>query len=216
MGDRLNRTDRIVIIKESGNECMEAQYNELHYTVLYETLKFFVKSFKNLFKSPWVLQGRSQSSGKYPRIPRLPAYGPGYLACMLSYFSRVQLFVTLWTVASQASLSMGFSWQEHQSGLICPPLGDLPVSVIKPMSPALQVDLPLSHRQAPRLFWLLPILWARFSSLPEEAMNFQYPTVHFVFCLISCSLKPWTLMVTPSKLKFWKTFRVPHLVSATC
>lgn len=41
MGDRLNRTDRIVIIKESGNECME-----LHYTVLYETLKFFVKVSK--------------------------------------------------------------------------------------------------------------------------------------------------------------------------
>lgn len=44
MGDRLNRTDRIVIIKESGNE-----YMELHYTVLYETLNFFVKSFKNFF-----------------------------------------------------------------------------------------------------------------------------------------------------------------------
>ena len=34
-------------------------------------------------------------------------------ACMLSHFSRVQLFATLWTVACQAPLSMGFSWQEY-------------------------------------------------------------------------------------------------------
>ena len=32
---------------------------------------------------------------------------------MLSCFSRVQLFVILWTVACQASLSMGFSRQEY-------------------------------------------------------------------------------------------------------
>ena len=31
--------------------------------------------------------------------------------------SRVQLFVTLWTVAHQAPLSMGFSRQEYWSGL---------------------------------------------------------------------------------------------------
>ena len=38
-------------------------------------------------------------------------------ACMLSHFSRVQLFVTLWMVAHQAPLSMGFSRQEDWSGL---------------------------------------------------------------------------------------------------
>ena len=32
-------------------------------------------------------------------------------ACVLSRFSRVQLFATLWTVACQAPLSMGFSRQ---------------------------------------------------------------------------------------------------------
>ena len=42
--------------------------------------------------------------------------------CMLSHFSHVQLFATLWTVACQASLSMGFSRQEYWSGLSCPPL----------------------------------------------------------------------------------------------
>ena len=40
---------------------------------------------------------------------------------MLSHFSCIQLFVILWTVACQASLSMGFSRQEYWSGLPCPP-----------------------------------------------------------------------------------------------
>ena len=40
---------------------------------------------------------------------------------VLSPFSRVQLFVTLWTVACQASLSLRFSRQEQWSGFPCPP-----------------------------------------------------------------------------------------------
>ena len=54
--------------------------------------------------------------------------------------SHVQFFVTLWTVAHQAPLSMGFSRQEYWSGLSHPPPGDLPDPGIKPvslMSPAL-------------------------------------------------------------------------------
>jgi len=39
--------------------------------------------------------------------------------------SRVQLFVTLWTVACQDPLSMGLSRQEHWSELLCPPPRDL-------------------------------------------------------------------------------------------
>ena len=46
--------------------------------------------------------------------------------CVLSHFSYVQLFVTLWTVACQASLSMGSSRQECWSGLPSPPTGDFP------------------------------------------------------------------------------------------
>ena len=60
--------------------------------------------------------------------------------CVLSHFCRVRLFATLWTVARQAPLSMGFSRQEHWSGLPCPSPGDLPDSGIEPaslMSPAL-------------------------------------------------------------------------------
>ena len=54
--------------------------------------------------------------------------------------SRVQLFVSPWTVAHQAPLSMGFSRQEYWSGLPGPPPGDLPNPGIDPRSPALQAD----------------------------------------------------------------------------
>ena len=62
------------------------------------------------------------------------------ITCMhVSRFSHAQLLVTLWTVARQAPLSMGFSMQEYWSGLPCPPPEDLPDPGIKPaslMSPA--------------------------------------------------------------------------------
>ena len=59
---------------------------------------------------------------------------------VLSLFSRVWLFETVWTIACQAPLSMGFSRQECWSGLPCPPPGDLPDPGNEPaslMSPAL-------------------------------------------------------------------------------
>ena len=57
------------------------------------------------------------------------------IACMLKCFSHVQLFPTLWTVAHQAPLPMGFSSQEHWSGLPCLSSGDLSDPGIKtPMS----------------------------------------------------------------------------------
>ena len=43
------------------------------------------------------------------------------LVCaVLSHFSHVRLFVTLWTIACQAFLSMGFSRQEYWSGFPFP------------------------------------------------------------------------------------------------
>ena len=47
---------------------------------------------------------------------------------------------TMWTVACQAPLSMGFSRQEYWSGLPFPSPGDLPKPGIKPGSPALHAD----------------------------------------------------------------------------
>ena len=68
--------------------------------------------------------------------------------------SRAGLFATPWTVACQASLSMGFSRQEYWSGLPFPFPGDLPNPGIKPGSPALQADsLPLGHPKSPYLYF---------------------------------------------------------------
>ena len=54
--------------------------------------------------------------------------------------SCVQLFATPWTVAHQASPSMGFSRQEYWCGLPFPSPGDLPHPGIEPRSPSLQTD----------------------------------------------------------------------------
>ena len=54
--------------------------------------------------------------------------------CLLSHLSCVRLFATLWTVAIQVPLSMGFSRQEYWSGLPCPSPGALPNPGIEPVS----------------------------------------------------------------------------------
>ena len=62
--------------------------------------------------------------------------------------------MTPWTVARQASLSMGFSRQEYWGGLPFPSPGDLPDSGIEPESSALaRRCFPLSH-----LPWWLPTM----------------------------------------------------------
>ena len=75
-----------------------------------------------------------------------------HAVCVLSHFDHISLIATLWTVARQAPLSMGFSRQEYWSGLPCPPPGDLPdpgIETRSPAAPALQVtSLPLSHWEA--------------------------------------------------------------------
>ena len=51
------------------------------------------------------------------------------------------LYVTPWTAAHQAHLSMGFSRQEYWSGLSCPPPGGLPNPGTELTSPVLQAML---------------------------------------------------------------------------
>ena len=65
---------------------------------------------------------------------RTPAYNVfiGLYACMLSRFSRVQLFAALWTVAHRIPLSMGFSRQECWNGLPCLPPGVFPIQGLNP------------------------------------------------------------------------------------
>ena len=67
--------------------------------------------------------------------------------CCCCVVSHVWLFVTPWTVACQAPLSMGFPRQEYWNGLLFPSPGGLLNPGIELASPAWQVDsLPLSHQ----------------------------------------------------------------------
>ena len=52
--------------------------------------------------------------------------------CVLSHFSHVQLLATLWAVAHQSLLSMGFSRQNYWGGLLCPPQGVFPAQGLNP------------------------------------------------------------------------------------
>ena len=62
--------------------------------------------------------------------------------CVLSH---VQFFVTPWTVACQAPLSMELSRQEYWSGLLCLPPGDLSSPEIEPASLNISGLLGLLH-----------------------------------------------------------------------
>ena len=92
----------------------------------------------NLLWKQWSLLGKSQTRCE-PQLCQLGAVRPwtNLLIYVLSHFSHVWLSKTPWTVARQASLSIGSSRQEYQSGLPCPPPGALPNPGIEPASPAL-------------------------------------------------------------------------------
>ena len=82
------------------------------------------------------------ASGSFP-VRQLFAWGGQSIrvsASAVKFLSHVR-FATPWTVACHAPLSMGFSRQEHWSGLPFPSPGDLPDPGIEPRSPALQADV---------------------------------------------------------------------------
>ena len=70
------------------------------------------------------------------------------LVCPQS-FSNVQFFVTPWTVAHQAPISMGFSRQEYWSGLPFPTAGDL-------LDPVIEHESLASPAMAGRFFTTVP------------------------------------------------------------
>ena len=74
----------------------------------------------------------------------------------------LQSCATLWAIACQALLFMGFSRQEYLSGLPCPPPGDLPNPGIKAaslMSPALAGGFFTPRAPWEALRHLMPPLW---------------------------------------------------------
>ena len=81
-------------------------------------------------------------------------------ACLVT--CPVQLFVTLWTVAKKAPLSMKFPRQEYWSGLPLPSPGDLPDPGIELGSPALQEDsLPTELRGKPSQHLQIFVNWVK-------------------------------------------------------
>ena len=108
--------------------------------------------------------------------------------CILSHFSCVQLFATLWAVACQAPLSMGFPRQENWSGLPYLPPGDLPNPGIEPVSLASPALAGSSFTT--RATWealsrsLLLLLLSRFSRVrlcatPQTAAHQAPPSLGF-------------------------------------
>ena len=92
-----------------------------------------------------------------------------YVNMNMKSLSRVQLFVTPWTVAYQAPLSMEFSREEYWSGLLFPSVGDLPDPGIEPRSPTLQAMLYHLSHQGSMLKHLYTLLVLS-SSLPHHFM----------------------------------------------
>ena len=112
---------------------------------------------------------RNASSEQFSRLTR------GALsACMLSHFSRIQLFETLWTTACQAPLSTKFSTK--WSVLPCPPPRDLPHPEMEPESPA------------------FPALTGRFftTSASRTRNQARSPRVTFNFDFVNDSVTPPT------------------------
>ena len=76
---------------------------------------------------------------------------------MVQSLSRIQLFCDPMDCSPPGSSSMGFSRQEHWSGLPFPSPGDLPNPGIEPGSPALQADsLPSEPTGKPEKWVLSP------------------------------------------------------------
>ena len=80
----------------------------------------------------WRIPGMGEPGG----LPSPGSQSRTRLKRLSSSSSRhIRLFATLWTVARQVPLSIGFIRQEYWSGLPFPPPGDLPFSGIEPESP---------------------------------------------------------------------------------
>ena len=119
---------------------------------------------------------------------------------MLSWFCHVQLFATLWTVAHQAPLSMGFCRREYWSGLPCPPAGDPPDSgtepVFQPPARAGRFFTPSATWGAPFSFISSQSLELNLSKLPLLcSFCLPFSLVQFSHSVVSDSLRPCGLQL---------------------
>ena len=82
--------------------------------------------------------------------------------------------MTQWTIAHQASLSMGILQARILEWMPCPPPGDLPNPGIEPRSPTLQVDAlpPERPEKSTHMEW---VDYPFFRDLPESGMESGSP-----------------------------------------
>ena len=158
------------------------------------------------------------------------------LACLhAKSLSCIQLFMTPWTIARQAPLSVGFSSQEHWSGLQRPPPGNRPDSGSNPWLlrlPArtggifttraaweaqelcLALDIKGSERLLIRFFWKLPLLsftlksMVRFELIFIHGVRFQS---RFIFLFIFLPLVPFVKQSALPPLNCFCVFVVSQL-----
>ena len=122
--------------------------------------------------------------------------GKVFLIRVLEWLSHDWLFVTPWTLAHLAPLSMGFSSQDYWSGLPFPPPGDLAGPGIGPIPPALAggfftscttcvSDIPGERTGIP-LSSFLPLRWIFLSP------SWPYWRFGSLCVLTSCSWSVWS------------------------
>ena len=95
---------------------------------------------------------------------------------------QLRLFATLWTVACQAPLSMGFSRQESWSGLPGPPPGDLP-------NPGIEPESPVSPALADGFFTASATWEACITPVTRLKLNTTVETIQSNCCFIKRSFK---------------------------
>ena len=117
------------VVRKINGAREEREKIKCRYVVCCKMLHFALP----MLKSPTCLE---TFDGHMMKLPH--SHNEVLSVCSVS--CHVQLFVTLWTVALQAPLSMGLSRQEYWSGFPCSPSGDLPNPGIEPQSPTLQAD----------------------------------------------------------------------------
>ena len=121
------------------------------------------------------------------------------LCSEVKWLSCVRLFVTPWTVAYQASQSMGFSRQEYWSGVPFTSPGDLPDPGIEPPSPGRRFTL-WATREA--------LLSVRFQLLPPASIknSFQMRLLSQASVMKGQVISPFlaSSLQEPVKWKAWK------------
>ena len=133
----------------------------------------------------WKTGAYDKDSPSWPNSCRAPGSAPSSrsVCAMCSIAQSCPTLATSWTVAHQASLSMGFPKQECWSGLPFPSLGNLGSTGIEPRSPALQAcSLPTEPLGKPQFYFIhssvYTLIWITQSSHPRFPTLFQYLYVY--------------------------------------